>query len=284
MLPRLLLCLALALTACKRAPAPSSVIYPPVAYEVRGIVRKVEADKHRAVIAHEAIPDYMDAMAMEFEVPGAEDMAALQPGATIAFRLSVTDTRSWVDQVRRIAEPVSVPAEAPVPDILAVGAQAPDCALVDQTGRAFHLRDFRGRVLAITFIFTRCPLPDFCPRMSEHFDAVQSALPADQTDWHLLSVSFDPAYDTPERLAAYATRYRANAARWTFATGDVDEVEKLGNAFGLRIFREGTELNHTLRTVVIDRQGRVQKIFTGNEWKPPDLIDEINRALAAKPN
>ena len=270
--------------ACNRAPS-----RPPIAaeqtatYEVRGIVRKVDSEKRRAVIAHEAIPGYMDAMAMEFSVPDANDLAALQPGATVSFRLSVTDTKSWIDRVQKIAGAVAVP-EAPASAGIGVGAVVPDCALIDQSGRQFRLSDFKGRALALAFIFTRCPLPDFCPRMNEQFSVAQRELAGGaDANWHLLSISIDPAYDTPERLAAYAPRFNADSARWTFATGEPGEIDKLAGAFGLRAVREGAELNHTLRTVVLDPAGRVQAIFAGNEWKPAELIDAMKRAMSLNP-
>ena len=269
--------------ACDRTPS-----RPPVAaeqtatYEVRGVVRKVDPERQRAVITHETIPGYMDAMAMEFSAPNADDRALLQPGATVAFRLSITDTKSWIDRVQKIAAGAVALPEAPMPAGLAVGAVVPDCALVDQSGRQFRLSDFKGRALALTFIFTRCPLPDFCPRMNEQFSAAQRELAgATDANWHLLSISIDPAYDTPERLAAYAPRFQADPARWTFATGEAGEIGKLAGAFGLQTVREGAELNHTLRTVVVDPAGRVQTIFPGNEWKPTELIDAMKRAMSS---
>jgi len=282
-LPLLLFAVHLIVAACDRAP-----LRPPIAaeqtatYEVRGVVRKVDPEKQRAVIAHETIHGYMDAMAMEFSVPDANDFAALQPGATVSFRLSVTDTRSWIDRVQKITADAVVLPETPLAAGIAVGAVVPDCALVDQSGRQFRLSDFKGRTLAFTFIFTRCPLPDFCPRMNEQFSAAQRELAGGPSaNWHLLSISIDPSYDTPERLAAYAPRFQADAARWTFATGEADEIGKLAGAFGLQTMREGAELNHTLRTVVLDPACRVQTIFPGNEWKPDEFIDAIKRAMSS---
>ena len=280
----------LALAACHRAPAPTSAASTTV-FEVRGVVKKVSAERRKAVIAHEAIPNYMDAMTMEFDVPDAADFAAMQPGGALAFRLSVTDTRSWIDHVRQIADaPGSLILAASAADAapagqLPPGAPAPDCALVDQRGAALHLADFKGRALAVTFIFTRCPLPDFCPRLSHQFEAVQRALaqPGADANWQLLSISFDPDYDTPARLAEYAAHFHPDAAHWIFATGARDEVRKFGGAFGLSVAGENAQLNHNLRTVVVDAAGRVQKIFAGNEWTAAELTAEMQRAMIAKP-
>jgi protein SCO1/2 len=281
-LPLLLSVVHLFVAACDRTPSrPSIAAEQTATYEVRGVVRKVDPEKQRAVIAHEAIPGYMDAMAMEFSAPNADDRALLQPGATVAFRLSVTDTKSWIDRVQKIAADAVALPEAPISAGLAIGAVVPDCALVDQSGRQFRLSDFKGRALAFTFIFTRCPLPDFCPRMNEQFSVAQRELAGAGANWHLLSISIDPAYDTPERLAEYAPRFQADAPRWTFATGEAAEIGKLAAAFGVQTVREGAELNHTLRTAVLDPAGRVQTIFQGNEWKPSELIDAMKRAMSS---
>ena len=282
--------LALALAACQRAPAPPSAAGATI-FEVRGVVKRINAERRKAVIAHEAIPNYMDAMTMEFDVPDAADLTAMQPGGALTFRLSVSDTRSWIDHVRKIADAqeslilAASAADAVPAGQLPPGIPLPDCALVDQGGAALHLADFKGRALALTFIFTRCPLPDFCPRLNHQFEAVQRALAQSGADanWQLLSISFDPDYDTPARLAEYAARFHPDAAHWTFATGARDDVLKLGGAFGLSVAGENAQLNHNLRTVVVDAAGRVQKIFAGNEWSAVELTAEMQRAMTAKP-
>lgn len=229
----------------------------------------------------------MAAMTMEFEAKSANDLAGFKPGDVIAFRLSVTETHGWIDQVRKtgVAALEASPVPAAGADALPPGSPLPDCELVDQRGQPFRLSDFKGRALAFTFIFTRCPFPDFCPRMNNQLNAVQRELGAASgaTNWHLLSISLDPGYDTPERLAEYAPRYQPDAARWTFATGKSEDILKLGLAVGLVVSREGGQINHNLRTVVVDAAGRVQKIFAGNEWSAAELTSELKRAMAAKP-
>ena len=287
--PRLLIPLALALSAlcagCKpTAPTFARPTVQTATYEVRGVLQKLDVLRRKAVIAHDAIPGYMDAMTMEFDVPDAAPLAALAPGDVLAFQLSVTETRSWIDAVRKTghtALPVKASAALETP---AAGAVLTDCALTDQHGQAFRLRDFSGRALAFTFIFTRCPLPNFCPLMNRHFADVQRELSGDaaHANWQLLSISFDPAYDTPERLAKYAEPY-APGGRWKFATGAEADIEKLAEAFGLAVAINGEQTEHNLRTVVVDATGRVQRIFSGNEWTAEDLIAELRRAMAVKP-
>ena len=278
--------LALLLFGCDRR-APRAVTDAPrvSAYEVSGVVRKIDAPRGKAVIAHDAIAGYMEAMTMEFDVTEVESLTALQPGDVIAFRLSVNDTRSWIDQVRKTGRVENTALPTTETGALPPGTPLPDCALVDQRGAAFRLSDFKGRALAFTFIFTRCPLPDFCPLMNRNLAETQRELSTDgaNANWHLLSISFDPEYDTPARLTEYALAYETESGRWTFATGASDDIGKLGGAFGLMVARDGGQIDHTLRTVVIDAAGRVQKVFAGNEWKAAELIDEMRRAMSVKP-
>ena len=284
-----LLPFVLLLTAgCDRAPSGgrSSAVKAEVAtYEAKGVLKEITAGGRKAVIAHEAIPDYMVAMTMEFEAADAQELAGLRPGDVLAFRLSVTETHGWIDRVRKTGESVVPVSASPPPSAVEAGTLLPDCELVDQRGQPFRLADFKGRALAFTFIFTRCPFPDFCPRMNNQLSAAQLEIAAAKAgaNWHLLSISLDPEYDTPARLAEYAARYQPDAAHWTFATGRSEDILKLGSTVGLVVSREGGQINHNLRTVVVDAAGRVQKIFAGNEWTAADLAAEMQRAMAAKP-
>ena len=284
--PTFLLLLALFLFGCDR-PAPRAAPDAPrvSAYEASGVVRKIDAPRGKAVIAHDAIAGYMEAMTMEFDVADAESLTALQPGNVIAFRLSVNETRSWIDQVRKTGHVENAALPTTAIGALPPGTPLPDCALVDQRGAAFRLSDFKGRALAFTFIFTRCPLPDFCPLMNRNLAEVQRELRTDgaNANWHLLSISIDPEFDTPARLADYARAYETESGRWTFATGVPEDIGKFGGAFGLMVTRNGESLDHTLRTIVVDAAGRVQKVFAGNEWKAAELTSAMRRAMGVKP-
>lgn len=252
-----------------------------------GVVRKVDPERKKMVIAHETIVGFMEAMTMEFDVADGEGAATLIAGDTITFRLSVSDERSWIDQLRKTGHVEAAPLSPLLSGSMAPGAPLPDCALVNQHGEPFRLRDFKGRALVFTFIFTRCPLPDFCPLMNRNLAAVQRELSTDpsRANWHVFSISVDPEYDTPARLADYARPYLALAKheQWTFATGQPTDIQKFGEAFGLLVSKNGEQIDHTLRTVVVDAGGRVQKIFAGNGWQPAELLDEMRRAMEAKP-
>lgn len=253
-------------------------------YEVRGILREASPGSRRARISHEAIPGYMEAMTMEFETAEPAQLAELQPGDALAFRLSVTEKRGWIDRLRKLDARPAVPAAPEIaPTQATLPATLPDCELIDETGRAFHLSDYAGHPLAITFIFTRCPYPDFCPRMNERFAELQRVITHGHFDMHLLSITLDPEYDTPERLAEYAKRYVRDPKDWKFATGARADIRALGAAVGLRVNETPSLPEHNLRTVVVDAGGRVRRIFSGNTWTASELAAEMERAPLAKP-
>jgi protein SCO1/2 len=168
-------------------------------------------------------------------------------------------------------------AEPPAAQLLA-GDRLPDPQFVDAHGKPWRWSDFRGKPVAFTFIFTRCPMPDFCIRMTRHFREADLALQKAPIagGWQLVSLTIDPAYDKPEVLAAYAAAQQAGATHWTFATGEAAEIAKLAGPLGAG--RVGEMPTHNLRTVVVGPDGRIRRIFPGNEWKPEELVEEMRRA------
>jgi protein SCO1/2 len=175
---------------------------------------------------------------------------------------------------------------SPKVEPLNIGDPIPDYKFTNQFGNPLSLAQYKGRALAFTFIFTRCPFPTFCPRMSQSFEKAQRVLKAQSTatNWSLLSISFDPAYDTPERLKKYTAAYNLDTNRWWFATSDLWTIDGITEQFGLTFYRENpTALpQHNLRTVVIDARGRVQKVFVGNEWTGEELAEEMVKAAQVK--
>ena len=261
-------------------------------YSVTGVVKELKPDGRMVVIQHEEIPNYMKAMTMPFEVRDTNELAGLKPGDQVSFRMLVTEKDGWIDTLTKLGS-TKVPEPPPrdpfrrvrFVEPLNVGDQLPDYAFTNELGQVIHLADFKGQALAFTFIFTRCPFPNFCPRMSSNFaDAYKklSSAPDAPKNWRLLSISFDPEYDRPELLKSYAKRYQYDTNHWSFATGALIDIDAITEQFGLMFPREGASFNHNLRTVVVDAQGKVQKVFTGNEWKVDDLVAEIVKASAAK--
>lgn len=167
--------------------------------------------------------------------------------------------------------------------LLSVGDVVPDGEFINQDGKPFHLREYQGRAVAFTFIFTRCPLPNYCPRITSQFLEAQHELAkGPPADWSLLSLSFDPEHDTPAQLSAYAKAHEADTLHWTFATAKPGAVTDFGASFGLTAVMEEGLLNHNLRTVVMDASGRVQCIFKGNEWTARELVWEMRKAMAER--
>ena len=241
-------------------------------YDVRGIVREVRREKSQLVVRHDEIPGYMDAMIMPFTVRDVELFARVQPGDAVAFRLHVTDKEDWIDALKvtaRAATPVA--DKLPKLDPLKVGDPAPDFTFTDSRGQPVRLTDFRGHAFAFTFLFTRCPFPKMCPLLTEKFAKAQTLL--GDSGAQLLSLNIDPAHDTPEVLAAYATRHRADPQRWRIATGDLAAITAFALRSGTSFWDEKGVINHNMRTVIVGSDGKVRRIFTDNDWTPEQLAE-----------
>ena len=261
-------------------------------FQVKGLVVAVKPREKAVEIKHEEIPGYMPAMTMPFDVKDTNELAELEPGQRVSFRLLVTDTEGWIDHIQKLGEATNtLPAAGPVRlarnvDPLQGGDLLPDYRLVNQFGEEIHTSQFKGRALAITFLFTRCPYPTFCPLVANHFEEVQKKLlelPQAGTNWHLLTISFDPEFDKPEVLKVYAQSHHYDPKHWTFATGDLVDITAIGEQFGLAFWQDQNgSISHNLRTVVIDATGRVQKVFEGNTWTADELASEMVKAANAK--
>ena len=281
-------------TVAKGSTQPAATTNPHV-YQVKGVIREVLPAKKKVKIAHEDIPGYMEAMTMMLDVRDARELAGLQPGDNVTFRMLVTDDDGWIDQLKKLDGPRTPLPSEPVNfrrvrevEPLAVGDKLPDYTFTNSLGRVVRLSEFRGSALALTFIFTRCPFPTFCPRLSTGFSDAQAALKAQAngpTNWHLLSITIDPEYDTLERLKGYAGRYKADPARWNFLTGDLTDITAIGEQFGLQFWRANPNepINHNVRTVVVDANGRIQWVTPENDWKAATLVEQMVKAAQVKP-
>jgi len=294
--------LALAAISCKQketAAAPttpaSSTATNLRTFQVKGVVREIIPERKKIKITHEDIPGYMEAMTMMLDVKDAKELSGLQTGDSLSFRMLVTEDDGWIDQLKKLDEPrTPLPAAQPplrrVRDVepLAVGDAMPDYTFTNTQGRVMRLSEFKGRAFALTFIFTRCPFPTFCPRLSLSFEEAQRQLKAmsgGPTNWHLLSLTIDPDYDTLPRLQDYATRYKADPARWDFLTGELIDITAISEQFGLQFWRANPSepINHNVRTVVIDAAGRVHWITPETEFNPAQLVEQLIKAAAVKP-
>jgi protein SCO1/2 len=263
------------LTACARGQQ----------YELRGQVLAIDRPRQEITIKHDDIRGFMPGMTMPFKVLDAQLLEGAAVGDLVKARLVVQDASAHLSAIERIGHAeLTEPPPPPRVDILEPGQLVPDFHLRDETGTAHALSDWRGRIVAVTFIYTRCPLPDFCPALDRHFRAVQHEVLSDpvmRDRVALLSISFDPAFDTPQVLAAHARKVEADPRVWHFATGDQASVALFASRFGVSIFREGAtgaDLTHNLRTAVIASDGTVSSVLNGTDWTPSDLMNALRRA------
>jgi protein SCO1/2 len=251
-----------------------------------GLVLRVDKSGATVTISHDAFPGYMDAMVMPFDMKGSARAATLTPGDRVKFRLAMKGGRSWVDRVELIsAAPVDAGLQntPAAPVLVPVGTAMPDFELTDQAARPVALSALKGKVVAVTFIYSRCPLPDYCPRMVENFKALRDRFAARMDrDLVFLTISFDPRYDTPEVLAKYAASQRAGGPGWHFLTGDPAKIERVCNAFGIQYWAEEGLITHSLQTAVIDREGRLAATVEGKDFTPAQLGDLVGAVLDAR--
>jgi len=260
-------------------------------YEARGIIRGFAPNRQTVDVEHEEIRGFMPSMTMPFSVRNSSEIAKLNIGDAVSFRLTVTDQDSWIDRIKKIsAANVHLPLGTAMPlrtsasntsPRLREGDMMPPFQLIDQDGNKIEMEKFRGHPLVLTFIFTRCPLPNFCPLMSNNFAQLQTAIKnssGQPGQTRLLSISFDPEFDSREVLHAYAQHESADPNIWTFASGQKAEIDKLTQAFPVFLQQEGGTISHGLATALISRDGKIAKIWRGNGWTPAEVMLEIARA------
>ena len=262
-------------------------------YDLKGKVVAVNKSERTATIAHEDIKGYMPAMTMPFKIKNDADLEMLKPGDQVTGALVVDDVESWVEITAIVEGPVTDLQTVDVPGEPRPGTDVPDFGLVNQDGKRIHLAQYRGQALALTFIYTRCPMPDQCTLMSNNFAAIDQELqkqPDIYAKTHLLTISFDPEYDSPKVLRSYGASHTGRYTdetfqHWEFAGGSADEVKGVAQFFGLRYFHDTEsgqdQVIHSLRTVVIGPDGKLFKLYRGNEWKPAEIVDDL-QSLAKK--
>lgn len=278
-----ILLLVMGLASCDRTHSAHTSLET---FTVHGIILELTTDGHGVVVRHQAIPKYMAAMTMTFSIKDRRELSGLTPGDEIDFHLVVTDEDQWIEKLVRTGHRAVIPPEKPRHDSPTIelkdGALFPDESFLSESGTIHRFSEWRGRAVALTFIFTRCPMPTFCPLMSKNFGRARQALLSRHdgpTNWQFLSLSFDPTHDSPPVLAAYANNYReGNADRWLFGVLDQTTLSNLAPRLNLIVQNDGDSLMHNLRTVVIDLDGRIRRQFDGNEWTSAELVDAIVKA------
>ncbi len=260
-------------------------------FELKGEIIAIDRTTRQAIVRHEEIPGYMKAMTMPYQVKDAAAFDRLQIGQKIKAVLIVTKTDSWLEDVEVTGEAPVEPTPATGQFKIPVEGQlVPDFVLTNQDGRRVHLGEYKGQVVLITFIYTRCPLPDFCPRMTNNFLAIERSLKQDPALYghtHLLTVTFDPEFDTPKVLRQHALSVTSISAaelfpHWEFLTPRLEDLGDIAHFFGLSTWKEDGQITHSLSTAVIDREGKLYRWYHGNSWTTDELLRETKSA--AGPN
>ncbi len=273
--------LLLLLSACSAQP-------PAKRYELSGQILAVYADRQELAIKHGDIVGYMPGMTMSFPVAPKSLMEGRTPGELITATLEVKDLTGRIVAITHTGNaplPNDTNSAAMTEGILAPGDQIPDAALVDQADRRRALSEWKGTPVLITFIYTQCPLPNFCPAMNRNFASIQRSLAADTAlkgRLKLVSVSFDPEHDTPAVLAEFAKKHDTDPAVWTWLTGDRVTTDRLAAKFGVSVIRAGAspaDVTHNLRTTLVDADGRVVKIYSGTDWSSSTVLSDLRGIL-----
>ena len=266
-------------------------------YAVSGMVLSVDRARNVFIASIQEIPGFMRAMTMPFDVRQQKDLDGLVPGAAVEFTLVVDERTSHAERIRIVRyqsveqDPLAADrlrlltrlAGAGRQRVLAVGERVPDFRLIDQKGQPVVLSAFRGKVVAINFIYTSCPLPNFCLRIANNFGVLQKRFTSRlRADLVLLTVTFDPVHDTPAVLAGYARRWDANPDNWHFLTGSPDDVKRVCHLFGVDFFPDEGLMNHSLHTAIIDVRGTLVANIEGNRFTADQLGDLVNAVLTAK--
>ena len=262
-------------------------------YAVKGMVLEVNRSTRSFVVSHETIDGFMQAMTMPFEVRDAAELSSLVPGAVVTFTLVVGESTAYATriQVQRYEsvelDPLTAARLSLMKRIagtsarrLSIGDRVPDFTLVDQRGGPVSFSSLRGKVVAVSFIYTRCALPQFCVRMTNHFGVLQKRFRSRLgRELVLLTISFDPERDTPEVMAAYASQWKPDPQGWRFLTGPVVDVRRVCDLFGVDYFSDDGLMSHSLRTAVIARDGSLVANIEGNQFSPQQLGDLVMTTL-----
>jgi protein SCO1/2 len=259
-------------------------------YELKGQILAIRPDAHEVLIKHGDIPGFMPAMTMPYKVRGNALLSAKAPGDLVTAKLMVGKDEAWLSAIDKTGSaPLEDAAAFPAASFakpLTAGDEVPDATLTSDDGSLLSLSAWRDQAVAITFIYIRCPLPQFCPMMDRRFAEIQKAVTADpalKARVRLLSVSFDPEHDTPAAMKAHAGTLGADPSIWRFATAAPDIVDPFAARFGVNVIRErdGT-ITHNLRTVIVAPGGRVANVYDGGEWTASQAIADLQRAASAR--
>jgi protein SCO1 len=274
-----LIALIFAVEACHRKPEVHAKYY-----QLKGEVISVDVGHEQVIVKHEAIPGFMEAMTMSYEVKDDAALKKMKPGDQITARVVVTSDDVWLDNIVIVQKAA---ANAPPPKLdenvpPQPGERVPDFTFVNQDGRRVHFRRYRGKAVLLTFVYTRCPFPTYCPLMSRNFADINNQLAANaalDARTHLLTLSFDPAHDTPAVLKAYGKRYAGKNdpgfRHWEFAAIPSGELKEVSSFFGFTFEEQGGQIVHSLSTALVGPNQKLVQWYAGNRWTPSEVLREI---------
>ena len=289
--------ISIATMAGCRKPVPAAPMITKT-FKIRGTIVSTDAAAGKVTLDHGAVPGFMDAMIMPYKLADSSIMSELHPGDKIAADVIVDQItpdpeggykNARLDNIVVVAQAKPDYKPAVQYHVPAAGDQVPDFALLNQSGKTIHIDQFRGRVVLMTFIYTRCTLADFCPRMSRNFAEIDKALAGDAALYaktHLISVSFDPTYDTPAVLRSYGGAYtgeytKEKFAHWDFAAPPVKELPEMTEFFDVGVMPgQNKSLTHSLSTVLIGKDGKVVAWYPTNDWQPAEMLAAVKNAAS----
>jgi protein SCO1/2 len=252
-------------------------------YQTRGLVLRVDPASSTMTVSHDAIVGYMDAMVMPLAVRDPRQLKGVNPGDVVSFRLRPRRDGTVVDRIKHLSASAADSGLTMTPSVASlarIGDTVPDFSLIDQHGSTVALAALRGSVIAVTFIYSRCPLPDYCPlvvaNLAQVRDRYRNRLGRDLV---LMTVSFDPKYDTPDVLRAYAARYGGNIPGWHFLSGSPEAIAAVCASFGIEYWPDQGLITHTLQTAVVDREGRLAASVEGRGFTARQIADLVGSVL-----
>jgi protein SCO1/2 len=264
-------------------------------HSAKGILLEVHPAEHSIVVSCDAIPGCMEAMMMPFTVRESENLKALAPGATVQFDIVEDQHEAYAEHLHvvQVSNYEAEPTEArrltflhraldPTAEakIVEVGQPIPDFTLTDQAHQVTHLSQFRGKVVALTFTYSRCPNPSYCFRLANNLSQLERRFHSSAgTGLMLVTIVIDPAQDRDSALQRYADTWKADPAAWRFLTGTIDEVRAAAEPFGMNFWNDEGFLTHSFHTVVIDRDGNLAANLEGNQFTAAQLGDLVETVL-----
>ncbi len=273
-----ILCVSLLLSSCKNSPT---------TYTLTGRIISKQPATQQLIIDNDDIPGFMAAMTMPYAVKDPDGFQRVQPADVIRADVIVDQPgKFWLEHLTVIGKAAGrASAEGPTPHVLMVGDKVPDVPLVNQDGKTLHFAQFKGKVVLVTLIYTRCPFPDYCPLLSRQFANIQKELaknPDEYQKTHLLSITLDPNYDKPPILREYGLSYLEHDSKgfehWDFVSTTPADLQKLTGSFGLSFSEQNSQISHSLNTILLAADGTVADMWPGNEWQTSEVLDVILHA------